>query len=289
MEYTILDLEWNSVYSRKLSGFFNEIIQFGAVRLNTALDEVGRFSTFVRPVEGTKLTGLVTELTNITNEDVQNGMEFPDAFRRFCDFAAGSVLMTWGDGDMRELIHNYAYYTGSEILPLDCTYVNLQDYCQARLDLPAGRQIGLADAAALIGVPSDALALHRAIDDSVLSAECLRRLMDEAALCRDQTPVDEVFCRRLAFKNRFITDRSSPLIDREQLEFSCPDCGGALNGTGEWCVHNKQFFRRFTCVACEKKFKARVQFKQKYDGIQVRRSISVDRPKEPEAAVHDGV
>ena len=97
MEYTILDLEWNSVYSKKMAGYFNEVIQFGAVRLNAALKETGRFATFVRPVEGTRLTGLVEELTGITNEDVQAGATFSEAYRQFRAIADGSVLRTWGD------------------------------------------------------------------------------------------------------------------------------------------------------------------------------------------------
>lgn len=114
MEYTILDLEWNSVYSKKRAGYFNEVIQYGAVRLNAALKETGRFATFVRPVEGTRLTGLVEELTGITNEDVQAGATFSEAYRQFRAFADGSVLMTWGDGDVRELVHNCAYHSGDE-------------------------------------------------------------------------------------------------------------------------------------------------------------------------------
>ena len=280
MEYTILDLEWNSVYSKKMSGYFNEVIQFGAVRLNAALEETGRFSTFVRPVEGTRLTGLVEELTGITNEDVQNGAAFSDAYRRFRAFADGSVLMTWGNGDVRELVHNCAYHSGDECLHLNCTYVNLQDVCQEKLNQPASRQIGLADAAALLQIPADTLALHRAIDDSVLSAECLRRTFDESALRMRCVPVDEEFCRRMAFKNRYITDRRSPLIDRKQLEFCCPICGGSLDGAQDWSVQNKQFFRRLRCPACDRKYKARVQFKQKFDGVQVRRQITVDAPQE---------
>ena len=37
MSYVILDLEWNSAYSYKLKRFVNEIIEFGAVRLDDEL------------------------------------------------------------------------------------------------------------------------------------------------------------------------------------------------------------------------------------------------------------
>ena len=34
MNIVILDLEWNGAYSRRLHGFINEIIEFGAVKLD---------------------------------------------------------------------------------------------------------------------------------------------------------------------------------------------------------------------------------------------------------------
>lgn len=287
MEYTILDLEWNNTYSRKLDGFFNEIIQFGAVRLNEKLEEIDRFTTFVAPQEGKKLTGMVEQLTNISIEDLKSGLPFPEAFKQFCAFARGSLLLTWGDCDLRELISNYRYYTGKIELPLKVDYVNLQEYCQLILGQPLSRQMGLSDAAEQLQIQSDGIALHRAIDDSILSAECLRRTYHSERLAERIIPLDTELCRRLSFKNKFLTDRNHPLIDPTQLEFVCPLCRGQLKTTEPWSIHNKQFFRRFQCPACDKKFKARVQFKQKYDGVQVKRNITEDRPKpEAEAVAH---
>ena len=96
MNYTILDLEWNSVFSPRLAGYFNEIIQFGAVKLDENLNITDTFSTFVLPSEGKKLTDLVTQLTNIHNEDLRNGLPFLQAFQQFISFLGDGILMTWG-------------------------------------------------------------------------------------------------------------------------------------------------------------------------------------------------
>ena len=37
MEFAILDLEWNAAYSRRLKGYINEIIEFGAVKCGPRL------------------------------------------------------------------------------------------------------------------------------------------------------------------------------------------------------------------------------------------------------------
>ena len=34
MDIVILDLEWNGTYSRRLKGYINEIIEFGAVTVS---------------------------------------------------------------------------------------------------------------------------------------------------------------------------------------------------------------------------------------------------------------
>lgn len=34
MQYIVMDLEWNNVYSIKRGGFMNEVIEIGAVRLD---------------------------------------------------------------------------------------------------------------------------------------------------------------------------------------------------------------------------------------------------------------
>ena len=49
MSYVILDLEWNSAYSYKLKHFVNEIIEFGAVRLDDELNIESTYSSLVKP------------------------------------------------------------------------------------------------------------------------------------------------------------------------------------------------------------------------------------------------
>ncbi len=299
MKYVVLDLEWNSVFSHKCEGYFNEIIQFGAVRLDAELHETDRFATFVRPTEGDRLTELVEQLTNIRSEDLESGLPFMQAFHAFCAFCSGAepdepiCLMSWGDCDIRELIHNYEFFTGSPLLPLNGTYLNLQNYFQCVQQLPMTNQIGLSNAAVQMGIPVDGVELHHAIDDSVVTAECLRRIFtSEQELAKAAVPMNECFFRRMAFKNRMITDPGDPLVDPAQFEFRCPKCGGALDANEDWSVHNKQFYRNFFCTGCSRQFRARVQFKQKFDGVQVRRSLNEKRPKpktppvETETAAH---
>ena len=287
MNYTILDLEWNSVFSPRLAGYFNEIIQFGAVKLDENLKLTDTFSTFVLPSEGKKLTELVMQLTNIHNEDLQDGLPFLKAFERFLDFLGDSVLMTWGTCDVRELVHNYRFFTGKTNLPISNGYINLQAYCQQCIGENSAQQMGLSTAAEALAIDASAMALHRAIDDSILSAECFRAVYDEKKLQTFLTPTNDEFYRRLAFKNKFLTDLSHPLVDRNKLLFRCPECNGSLTLLEPWALRGKQFWAKFHCEKCQKNFRAFAQFQQRFDGVRVRRRISADT--KPEAVASEAV
>ena len=76
MNFVILDLEWNGTYSRRLKGFMNEIIEFGAVKVDECLHVLDTFDALVRPQVGKKISGKIKTLTNITNEELANGLQF---------------------------------------------------------------------------------------------------------------------------------------------------------------------------------------------------------------------
>ena len=95
MDYVILDLEWNGCYSKKLGGYINEIIEFGAVKLNENLEIIDQFSMLVKPEICRRIRSSVKELTSITNEDLKNGVPFNYAVSKFKKFAKNCLLMTW--------------------------------------------------------------------------------------------------------------------------------------------------------------------------------------------------
>ena len=112
MDFIIMDLEWNNTYARKTKGFINEIIEIGAVKLDENLNFKDKFSSLIKPQIGKKLRGSVKELTNITNEEVRSGEPFTKVFSSFRRWVGSeSILLTWGDGDIRVLIDNYKYLT----------------------------------------------------------------------------------------------------------------------------------------------------------------------------------
>ena len=117
MSYVILDLEWNTAYSKSVRKFVNEIIEFGAVKVDGDLQILGEFSRLIAPQVKKKLSGRVKELTHLTNEDIADGDSFLAVSRSFTDFVGDSTVMTWGTTDIHTLMENYELFTLGELLP----------------------------------------------------------------------------------------------------------------------------------------------------------------------------
>ena len=111
MEYIILDLEWNQPVSRsrmvkspiRLSG---EIIQIGAVKVNEKLEILDTFNVDIKPVYYKKMNKMVSDLTGIKTDDLQEGSPFSDAIEKFRLWCNGGAFVTWGPCDYEMLEDN---------------------------------------------------------------------------------------------------------------------------------------------------------------------------------------
>ena len=117
MDIVILDLEWNGTYSRRLKGYINEIIEFGAVKCGPDLSEKSTFSCFVKPQVAKHISSTIQSLTSITDENLTGGMPFMQAVSRFKRWAGDCVVMTWGTSDILTLIENCRYFSGDGRVP----------------------------------------------------------------------------------------------------------------------------------------------------------------------------
>lgn len=283
MQYIILDLEWNAAYSRRRQGFINEIIEFGAVKVDGHLQVVDTFSALVRPQVGKKISGKVRSLTNITNEELVGGTPFMQVMSRFRRWAGQAVVLTWGTSDILTLIENSLYFSGSEKIPFLQRYMDLQAYCQYRMGETGGQQMGLSTAAEKLGIDETAFDHHRALDDSLLSLACLRKVWDPGTVGPFiQNAQQQAFYDRMRFKTTIITDLHHPLIRRRDLMFRCEQCGIIARRLERWQLHNKAFRARFFCRNCEQEFIGRVQFKLKYEGMTVKKKVLPLPPEKEE-------
>ncbi len=117
-EYTT----WEGALERKWSGpnEYREIVQIGAVKINTAnLSSIDIFSVFIKPVKNPLLSDYFTSLTGITQKDVDiGGLSFAEAHEKF---------YRWSDG-----LDLYSFGTDGEVLAENCKLFNITPLFEQR-------------------------------------------------------------------------------------------------------------------------------------------------------------
>ena len=117
--YIVLDLEWNQSPMGKDSSADRlpfEIIEIGAVKLNSSLQIVSEFRRLIRPRVYREMHFIISEVTHMSIEELnQEGTSFMNAMKEFLEWCGTDYsLCTWGPMDLTELQRNIVYH-GMEI------------------------------------------------------------------------------------------------------------------------------------------------------------------------------
>lgn len=107
MNYIVVDFEWNQalrsdapVFNRLPIHLSGEIIEIGAVKLNSDLTPGEEFTIDVKPRYFRKMHFKVKKITGFDSERLEQAVGFPEAvneFRHFC--GEKPVFLTWGNDD----------------------------------------------------------------------------------------------------------------------------------------------------------------------------------------------
>jgi inhibitor of KinA sporulation pathway (predicted exonuclease) len=174
--YLVIDLEATCCDRRTVPQGEMEIIEIGAVMADAlSLQPVDEFGSFVRPVRHPTLTAFCTELTSITQQQVDRADGFREVLDRLLEWAArypNHLFCSWGDYDRKQLMQDCSYHHVR--YPFD-DHLNLKRRFAERMGLrkPEGmkralRRVGLS----LQGTH------HRGIDDARNIASLLPYIVD---------------------------------------------------------------------------------------------------------------
>jgi len=89
-------------------GFVNEIIEIGAVKLDDTGKEIDRFSKFAKPKLFKTISKFCTELTTITQEDVNTAEDLDIVLEDFLNWCDGCILISWGNYDKTQMLKDMA-------------------------------------------------------------------------------------------------------------------------------------------------------------------------------------
>ncbi len=276
MNYILLDLEWNDAYSKKLHGFVNEIVEFGAVKLDENFNEIGRFSKIVRSSITKRLSGRFKELTGMTNEQMNCGIPFIKALTFYKKWAGDDcITLTWSNSDLYTLYSNCVNFTEDGKNASIGKYVDLQRYFQYELSLlgnPQKNQISLSNAAKLFAIEFSDDSLHHALDDSEIAAAILRKCYKKEHFQEFIVDTNEEnFYEKLLFKSHYINDLDDLKIEKSKLKFYCPICKNTAKRVAPWFLKKPWFHSKFFCKNCNIKFKGAFSAKKHFDRVDIKK------------------
>ncbi len=281
MNYIILDLEWDSAYCHKKNGFVNQIIQIGAVKLDSNFKFIDRIEILVKSCISKKVTRRFTELTGITTDQMKSGISLKAATEKYNEWVGEDIItMTWSNSDLYAIVENAKLFADG-LMPRLERYADLQKYVQSQMkrEEQNKNQISLADAAEHFNISVDSFDLHTAADDSMLAAKLLKLTYKKdnfEAFVKDATNPE--FFERLAFKNYYLSNINDKNINPADLDFYCDKCGVKATRTKKWGYRNHWFTSEFFCSDCNEKFIGRLSFKKTYSSLKVSRRI-LRKPK----------
>ena len=197
MNYIVFDLEFNQSFDFKSGSAAKsnpecpfEIIQIGAVKLNSDFENSGRFNFYIKPVIYKRLHPYVEKITGISQLELDNGLTFSEVFEAFCEFVdpKEDILCSWGSDDIKSLYRNIRYHKLPAAKMPD-RYMNIQGFATNYLHYEPGKAIGLKNAVELLNlhIESD---FHNALNDAVYTAEIFKIVKPDIIVTERFKPAD---------------------------------------------------------------------------------------------------
>lgn len=194
MKYIVIDLEMNPVdrEHRAVRQKMNEeVIEFGAVKLDENFKQEATFQCYVEPEYGA-IKKHITKLTGIT-QDMVNGKEhYAVCFDKFVSWVGDDEvkIYSWSMSDIKQLKKECRYKMSEfDLNWLDERWVDLQQEFDDRLGLY--NSLALKHALGAMGHEFEGNQ-HTALDDAINTSAILVLMQDDAKFKATMQPVLDI-------------------------------------------------------------------------------------------------
>jgi DNA polymerase III epsilon subunit-like protein len=186
MNYIVLDLEFNQDFS-SMQDYVNkgvkypfEIIQIGAIKLDSSFNTIGTFNGYVKPTIYSKVSSFITKLTGITTEELLLADAFPEVYKDFIDFINDSeaVFCIWGMSDIQELFKNINYHK-LDNSSISKKFINIQPYVSKILGFTDNKLPKLQFAVEELNIDVS-YEFHNAFYDAYYTAEVFKKIYNSS-------------------------------------------------------------------------------------------------------------
>lgn len=173
MNYVIFDLEMNNKWGTKI----HEIIEIGAVKINSEIKIVDKFQAFVKPKLHPIISKLIKKKTKIKQEWIDNASELSGVIESFRTWIGEDnfILCGWGIDDQLTFKRNFEINNIHDFEnDLLKNYYDIQKDFIKVFNLP--QQISLKNALAMLDITPKHNIWHRAIYDAINTSQIFIKL-----------------------------------------------------------------------------------------------------------------
>lgn len=262
MDYIVLDLEWNQAVDGKEGENEKipfEIIEIGAIKLNSDFEEVSRFSQVIKPEVYPKMHHVMKQLVHIDKDELMQGKPFRDVAASFIEWCGNDyIFCTWGQLDLMEFQRNMEYYEMPPLCAGPLRFYDVQKLFSLAYDDGKSR-FALETAVDHLKVEKGA-DFHRAFSDAYYTAQIFSLLRKPEIMERvsfdlyhlPKSRKDEVyivFSDYAKFISREFADKAEAMEDKQVSSMKCYLCNKNIRRKIKWFTPNGKHY--YGVAACD--------------------------------------
>lgn len=263
VNYIVLDLEWNQAADMKTkleNQLIFEIIEIGAVKLNSDKKQIGTFHELIRPQVFHKMNQITGDLIHLEIEDLENCRPFTEVVRSFFDWCGDNyIFCTWGNLDLLELQRNMDYYNLEPISDRPVKYYDIQKLFSIAYEDRKSRRT-LEYAVDFLEIEKD-IAFHRADSDAYYTAKVLAKFNNPSVFHNysydtyripksREDEIHVIFDDYSKYISHGFSDKITAMEDKEVTSTRCFLCGAQTRRKIPWFSANGKHY--YTVVYCER-------------------------------------
>ncbi len=279
MNYIVLDLEWNQSTdeTREKGSLIFEIIEIGAIKLNSEKVMIGEFSQLIKPQVFGELHRITSKLIHMQMKELEHGRPFVEVMQEFLDWCGEDyIFCTWGPLDLMELQKNMRYYGMTPYSDKPFAFLDIQKLFSIAFEDAKSRR-ALEYAVDFLAIEKD-IPFHRAFSDAYYTGKVFEKIEDEEVLSKysfdtfnlPKKREDEIF---VVFDNyakrifREFPSKQEAMVDREVISSKCYICHKNLKKKVPWFSSNGKHFYCLAYCDVHGYMKGKIRIKKSEDDM----------------------
>ena len=254
MNYIVIDLEWNQSNTGEepeVKEIPFEIIDIGAIKLNSEKMMIDEFNQLVKPAVYQHMHKITSNLIHLHMKDLQKGRPFVEVMGDFLSWCGEDyIFCTWGPLDLYELQRNMRYYHMEPLAGKPICFLDVQKLFSIAFEDKKQRR-SLEYAIDYLKIDKD-IPFHRSFSDAYYTARILSCLEEEILenysidtyiLPKNrQEEIHVMFHDYMKYISREFPDKQRALEDREVISTKCYLCHKNLRKKIRWFSPNGKHY-----------------------------------------------